>query len=214
MVSSKPVLVVGDLHKSSWSMRPFVGLIEKGVDFDLEVVALDRPESRKELAAASPSGLVPVLRDGNTVVCESLAILEYTEERFPGPALLPPEMGLRAEARMLAARMHAGWAALREGMSFEDSFLRPPPPVPPTAATEAGQILELWERHLERHEHDGPFLVGSFGLADCMFAPVCQRFAGFQQDLSGFPRATAYQAAVLARPSVRQWLDPARIAVP
>jgi len=68
---------------------------------------------RRELANFSPSGKVPVLLDDDFAVWDSLAIIEYLHDKFPGHGVWPEGMRERARARSLAAEMHSGFNALR-----------------------------------------------------------------------------------------------------
>src|SRR5919202_2492675 len=106
-------LVVGAKNYSSWSLRAWLALRVAGIAFDEVVIPLDRPETKAEIARHSPSGRVPVLRDGDLRVWDSLAIIEYAAERFPDSRLWPADRIMRATARSVAAEMHAGFQALR-----------------------------------------------------------------------------------------------------
>src|SRR5262249_11005298 len=67
-------IVIGDKNLSSWSMRPWLALAKCGVPFDEIVIRLDRPDTKARLAAETPHGKVPVLREDGLVIWESLAI--------------------------------------------------------------------------------------------------------------------------------------------
>ncbi len=83
-----------------WSRQVRLALAEKQVKFDLHPVRFwDEPDA---LIALNPTGLPPVWVDGDTVVAEARAILEYLEETIPEPALLPGNAVDRAEARRIA----------------------------------------------------------------------------------------------------------------
>lgn len=83
-----------------WSRQVRLALSEKQVKFDLNPVRFwDDPDA---LIALNPTGLPPVWVDGDTVVAEARAILEYLEETVPDPALLPGSPADRAEARRIA----------------------------------------------------------------------------------------------------------------
>ncbi|KAF5289179.1 hypothetical protein FQA39_LY19438 [Lamprigera yunnana] len=71
--------------------------------------------------AISPTGSVPLLRDGDIAVWDSLAIAEYLAEQHPGKQLWPKDKAARAMARSICAEMHGGFGALRSacGMNIE-----------------------------------------------------------------------------------------------
>jgi len=89
--------------RSSASYRVRIALALKGLDYDYKPVHLARNEQFNEsYAAVSAARLVPLLLDGDAVVTQSLAIIEYLDETHPEPPLLPTEPVQRARARALA----------------------------------------------------------------------------------------------------------------
>ncbi|MFC6979244.1 maleylacetoacetate isomerase [Microbulbifer taiwanensis] len=95
-----------ELHgyfRSSASYRVRIGLNLKGLQYDYKPVNLLKGEQREsEYRKLQPQGLVPVLVDGNAVLTQSLAILEWLDEKHPEPALLPGDRLGRAKVRALA----------------------------------------------------------------------------------------------------------------
>ena len=106
-------LVIGNKCYSSWSMRPWVVMRAHAIPFEETVVQLRTPDTPAELARHSPSGKVPCLIDGATVVWDSLAIMEHLAERFPAKAIWPADAPARAHARSASAEMHSGFQSLR-----------------------------------------------------------------------------------------------------
>ncbi|MDC6166381.1 maleylacetoacetate isomerase [Paucibacter sp. XJ19-41] len=89
--------------RSSASWRVRIALAIKGLDYDYRAVHLVRNEQQQEpYASASVSGLVPLLKDGDALLSQSLAIIEYLDETHPEPPLLPPDALGRARVRALA----------------------------------------------------------------------------------------------------------------
>ncbi len=89
--------------RSSASYRVRVALALKGLDYDYIPVQLVKGEQHAEpFASVSSSRLVPLLKDGDAVVTQSLAIIEYLEETHPLPPLLPADALGRARVRALA----------------------------------------------------------------------------------------------------------------
>ena len=89
--------------RSSASYRVRIALALKGLDYDYIPVHLQRNEQFAEsYAALSPARLVPLLEDGDNLVSQSLAIIEYLEETHPEPPLLPKDAAARARVRALA----------------------------------------------------------------------------------------------------------------
>jgi maleylpyruvate isomerase len=90
--------------RSSATYRARIALNYKGVAYESVAVDLRAPVSAQrtaEFLALNPEGLVPVLVDGDTVVRQSLAIIEYLEETHPAPPLLPQAPAARAQVRAL-----------------------------------------------------------------------------------------------------------------
>jgi maleylacetoacetate isomerase/maleylpyruvate isomerase len=89
--------------RSSASYRVRIALALKGLDYTYRPVHLAQGEHLKEsFAAVSASRLVPLLRDGELSLTQSLAICEYLDETHPSPPLLPPDAAGRARVRALA----------------------------------------------------------------------------------------------------------------
>ena len=87
-------LIIGNKNYSSWSFRPWIAMKTAGIPFDETVISLYVEGSEAKIRAYSPAGKVPILIDGDIRVWESLAIIEYVADKFPGanlwPALIPP----------------------------------------------------------------------------------------------------------------------------
>ena len=89
--------------RSSASYRVRIALALKGLDYDYETVHLAKGQQMQEsYAAVSASRLVPLLKDGEQTLTQSLAIIEYLDELHPRPPLLPPTPIERARVRALA----------------------------------------------------------------------------------------------------------------
>jgi glutathione S-transferase len=211
------ILYIGEKNISSWSMRGFLALAAKELDFEERTIELRRDKDRSQRRRVSPTGKVPVLHHGARVVPDSLAIIEYLEETFPPPAhpaLWPVDPDARAHARWLAAAMHSGFMKLRESMSFNLCFLPQPPQPTSEALAEASEMLALFEEALRRKAARGPFLFGAFGAADVMYAPAVVRLTSFRVPTGPTPQAASYMQAVLAHSPVKRWLDAARALPP
>ena len=199
-------LVIGNKNYSSWSMRPWVAL--KGCDIAFEEVFIPLytgEADKKRILDVTRSGKVPVLIDGDITVWDSLAIIEYAAEKFPGAGLWPEDSARRAHARSISAEMHSGFAALRNecGMNLH----RPVKAIPLSANAEAdiARVQEIWTDCRDRYGQRGSFLFGSFSAADAMFAPVVHRFRTYAIEVS--PPARAYMDGMMALPAFRQWTE-------
>lgn len=199
---SKLTLVIGTKNYSSWSLRPWLALRVAGIPFDEVLIRLRQPQTREQILAHSPAGKVPILKDGDFTVWESLAILEYLADRFPGANLWPSDRQARAAARAVSTEMHAGFAPLRQQLPM-DIRSRLPLEADEAARTDIARILDIWRDCRSRYGAGGRFLFGPFSAADAMFAPVVTRFRTYGVSLD--PVARAYSEAVLALPAMREW---------
>jgi glutathione S-transferase len=198
-------LVIGNKNYSSWSMRPWIAMKAAGIPFEEILIPFGAPlgntEFKQRLAAYTPAGLVPVLIDGDTHVWETLAILEYLAEMFPERRLWPSDAKARAEARVVASEMHAGFAALRGECPM--NIRRPvrARELSSGAQQNVARIEAMWGDC--RARHGGPFLFGRFSAADAMYAPVVTRLHTYGIKVS---RDTlGYMEAVMALPAVAEW---------
>lgn len=202
-MSERPLLVIGDKTYSSWSLRPWLALRHAGIDFEERLLWLHRPEFRAEVARYSPSGRVPVLRHGNVVVWESLAILEYINETWMKGQGWPAEPVARAHARAAACEMHSGFAALRRELALNLRRKGAPLQPPHDAQADIRRIVALWDEARTRFGEAGPFLYGAFGCADAMYAPVALRFETYGIALPAMARA--YVDTILSMPAIAEW---------
>jgi glutathione S-transferase len=139
---------------------------------------------------------VPCLVDGDVRVWDSLAILEYLAEKHP--QLWPADRAERARARSVSAEMHSGFPNLRTHMSMNVRKRYPGKGRTPDVAAEVERIKNIWA------EAKTPFLFGSFGAADAMYAPVVLRFRTYEVELPAACRA--YSDALLALPAMQDWI--------
>jgi glutathione S-transferase len=202
---AKPVLYVGNLNYSSWSLRPYMALKQAGIPFDLKLILLDTPEFKKQVRKVSPAGRVPVLVHGKTTVWDTLAILEYVAERWPDRNLWPKQVAARAHARAVSAEMHSGFQALRNACPM--NIRRPAKKVSMSDGVLADikRIDELWCHARKTFGKSGPFLFGKFSVADAMYAPVASRFETYEIKVSG--TAEAYKNAVLESGAFKAWRE-------
>jgi glutathione S-transferase len=207
-------LVIGDKRISSWSLRPWLAMQHAGLPFREINITLRQPQSRVEILRYSPSGRVPALRvDGNHVIWDSLAILEFLAERHPEAQLWPQASETRALARSVAAEMHSGFAALRDHCPMELLLRTPMATLPEAVEADVRRIIALWRECRTKHGKGGPLLFGAFTAADAMYAPVVTRFRTYLPDLSIYGddgTAQAYVQAVFALPAMAIWEAGAR----
>ena len=204
-------LIIGNRAYSSWSMRGWLACKQSGEEFEELVVPMfDREwERRREGDEFAPSlGKVPILWDGDIVVWDSMAIIEFLADRH-GPALYWPEdEGARAVARSMAAEMHSGFANLRRElpMNVRKSFRSKDVSKP--VREDVDRVLQLWAQARARWGGTGDFLFGDWCAADRMYALVVTRFITYGIKVPNF--AGAYMKCVLSHPHVAEWIDKAQ----
>jgi len=199
-------ILIGDKNLSSWSMRPWLALKRTGAPFTETMIRLHISSTYdKIVAAGSPSGLVPVLKDGAETVWDTLAICEYLNEKFPAAKLWPDDAAARAMGRCAAAEMHSGFPSLRGECSM-DLANRVQADVSEATAVNIRRIVALWRGLLTRF--GGPFLVGPWSIADAFFTPVATRFRTYGLRLSDYGdtgAAGAYAERLLETPEFLEW---------
>jgi glutathione S-transferase len=84
----------------------------------------------------------------------------------------------------------------------------PAKPLSEDTKAEIRRILELWAEARARHGSGGPYLFGTFGAADIMFAPVVTRFITYSITVPNF--AQAYAVAILNHPWMEEWINAAQ----
>jgi glutathione S-transferase len=197
------MLVIGNKNYSSWSFRPWLAMKATGIEFEERVVSLSDPAFKRTLLDLSPAGKVPVLVDSDVRVWESLAILEHLAEKFPDRQLWPQAPAARAHARSLAAEMHGGFAALRRECPM--NMWRPSRKreLSADATADVLRIDAMWAHSRSQFGDGGPFLFGSFGAADAMYAPVVSRFHTYGVEVG--PASRDYMAAVMGLEGWNAW---------
>ncbi len=205
-------IVVGTKKWSTWSLRAWLALKHTGAEFTETLIPLrEIGTSEAAIAAHSPSGMVPVLKDGDLAVWDSLAICEYLNERFPEAGLWPQDVTRRALGRAAAAEMHSGFASLR-GECPMDLALRVNADLTEATAKDIRRIVALWSDLRGRHGAEGPFLLGPWSIADAFFTPVATRFRSYGVRLSDYGdmgAAGSYNEALLEAPEFRAWEEAA-----
>jgi glutathione S-transferase len=202
-------IVIGNKRYSSWSLRGWLALKQSGLPFDEVVLPMDTAEwaRAKTNPALLPSGTVPVLWDGDTAVWESLAIIDWLADRVGASRYWPNDMAARALARSMAAEMHSGFAPLRQHCPMNTGRIYPAFKLTPAVERDIGRIDALWREALQLS--GGPFLFGSFGAADIMFAPVVTRFRTY--DVVPSDMADAYVARMLQHAFMVEWYEGAAL---
>lgn len=195
-------LIFANKNYSTWSLRPWLVLTHFNIAFDEDLVRLDGEGWKENLNRKSPTGRVPVLVDGDLVIPESLAIIEYLHDKYPAKGIWPSDRKTRALARAAATEMHGGFSALRNRAPMNLRASHPGKVDPDAVAADLKRLDRLWGDLLA--ESDGPYLFGKFNAADAMFAPVAARIRTYELAVSDVSQE--YVEAIYALPAFQAWL--------
>ena len=204
-------IIIGNRAYSSWSMRGWLAVKHSGEEFEEFVVPLFDAEweKRREGDEFAPSlGKVPILWDGDCVVWDSLAIIDFLADRHGRDLFWPADDSARGMARSMAAEMHSGFANLRRELPMNVRKSFSPIALSDEVRSEIDRIMQLWAQARARFGGTGDFLFGDWCAADIMYAPVVTRFITYGVPVPPF--AALYIKAVLSRPDVNDWIDQAQ----
>lgn len=199
-------LYIGNKNYSSWSFRPWLGMRMAGLAFEEVLIPFDFENGNPAIKAMSPSGKVPVLKDGETLITESLGILDHVARRTPGSGLWPDDELLRSKAMSMTCEMLSGFQALRNACPMNMRRPRKAIGMTEAIAADVARIETLWGDCLE--ETGGPFLLGGFSIADAMFAPVVNRLDVYSFEVSDM--TAAYMQRMQALPAWQEWAEAGR----
>lgn len=190
-------LFIANKNYSSWSLRPWVLMRQLDIPFGEKLVPFGGPA---DFFGFSPSGRVPCLIEGKTVVWDSLAITEFLAERHP--RIWPADAAARAWARCAAAEMHSGFFDLRGTCTMNCGVRVKLNAFPAGLKNDLARLDALWNEGLSRC--GGPFLTGpAFTAVDAFFAPVAFRIQTYGLELSA--PALRYAEHLRALAPMQDW---------
>ncbi len=204
-------LIIGNRAYSSWSMRGWLACKQSGEPFEEFVVPLFDAEweKRRHGDEFAPSlGKVPILWDGEIVVWDSLAIIEFLADRCGSAFYWPEDEAARGMGRSMAAEMHSSFANLRRELPMNVRKSFSPKELSAGVKEEIDRILQLWAQARARFGGTGDFLFGDWCAVDMMYAPVVTRLITYGVQVPSF--AGVYMKAVLSHPHVTEWIDKAQ----
>jgi RNA polymerase-associated protein len=155
-----------------YSHRVRIVLAEKGVTVDLIEVDAQHPPA--ELADLNPYNSLPTLVDRELVLYESKVMMEYLDERFPHPPLLPVYPVARAESRLYMHRIERDWCSLVD--KIENG-------AEPAKAKAAKELGESFAGIAPIFAEKPFFMSDEFTLVDCCLAPILWRLPSYGIDL-------------------------------
>ncbi len=162
IITKRTVMSMYSDHGDIYSHQVRMVLAEKGVN--VEIISIEDAPVPEEVLASNPYGIMPVLIDRELVLYKARIIMEYLDERFPHPPLLPVYPVARAETRKMLYRIEKDWYSLMNEIQTSAD---------PTAARALllDSLISLDPLFL-----DTPyFLSEELSLLDCALAPLLWR---------------------------------------
>jgi RNA polymerase-associated protein len=192
IIAKRTIMSLYSSDDDIYSHQVRIVLAEKGVNVD--ILTSNHGENQSDLQSINPYGTVPTLLDRELVLYEARIILEYLDERFPHPPLLPVYPVARAETRKMMYRIERDWYSLIEPIKANQEAAR--------------QSLLDSLSSLEPIFSDKPFFLSDeFSLLDCTLVPLLWRLPqlGIQipDSLKGLK---AYMKRLFARSSIQESL--------
>ena len=158
---------------SHYSHRVRIVLAEKGVTVD--IIDVDADHKPEDLADLNPYNSLPTLVDRELVLYEANVMMEYLDERFPHPPLLPVYPVARAESRLFVYRIEKDWAALVDAIqsSRSDNVVKKSDKELKESLVAVAPIFA-----------EKPFFMSEeFSLVDCCVAPILWRLPSLGVDI-------------------------------
>ena len=156
-------------RNDQYSHRVRIVLAEKGVAYDIQYVDSDSGAAASNLADVNPYCSVPTLVDRDLVLYEPNVVMEYLDERFPHPPLLPVYPVTRAQGRLFMHRIQKDWCTL------VDCIEKPPANDSGAADTARKKLREGLVGIAPIFEEKPYFMSEEFTLVDCCVAPILWR---------------------------------------
>ncbi|ANU39291.1 glutathione S-transferase family protein [Vibrio scophthalmi] len=199
-------LYIGNQNYSSWSLRAWLIFEQHKLAVDVIKLKLFTAEFYTTLARVTPTAKVPLLVDDEVTVWDSLAILEYINERYLAGKAWPGAFEQRAKARALSAEMHSGFFSLRNELPM-NCRARRTLQLTEGALNDLARVDAIWSEQMALNP-DG-WLFGEWSIADAMYAPLALRIETYGIQLS--EQAMRYQQKQLNSQAMQSWLAQASL---
>jgi len=176
-------------------------------DIQADIIEMDPNNKPDDLADLNPYNSAPTLVDRDLVLYDAHVIMEYLDERFPHPPLMPVDPVSRAHTRLTLFRIKKDWLSLVDDLESGE-----------VGRMESGRVIlkESMLAAAEVFEVKDYFLSNDFSLIDCTIAPILWRLPKYGIDLNGpevkpilnymdrvFSRELFQESLTLAEQSIR-----------
>ena len=179
------------------------------LDFEEKRVALFSDTTADELSAYNSDFKVPILKDDELVVWDSLSILEYISEQHLENAGWPADAQARSVARSISSEMHSSYLNVRNELPMNCRKKFNTIEISKDASREIERIKWLWRKCRSEHGNRGEWLFGEYSIADAMFAPVALRFYGYSVPLASVEES--YVISILNHPGIVEWVEAGKL---
>jgi glutathione S-transferase/RNA polymerase-associated protein len=187
---------------SPYAQKVKIALREKGVPFEAAMPGgIGAGGAGGDFVAANPRAEVPAIIDGDVRIFDSTIILEYIEDKWPTPPMLPPTPAERARVRMIEEVMDTHFEPINWGLGEIRYFGRAKGELAETIEANAAKQTKGYFLWLEKQLGDQPWMNGAaFGWGDLSVVPYVNGAVG----MGNAPAAGSKLAAWLARANARQ----------
>ena len=202
MASRRSVMTLFSAPDEPQSHRVRVVLAEKASEIDIISVVPGRyPEDLLDL---NPYRSLPTLVDRDLVLYDARVIIDYLDERFPHPPLMPVDPVLRAQFRLAMYRVERDWYGLAEQIERESDRKN--------QARLKKELRDTMLQSADLFKIKPFFLSDEFSVVDATIAPIIWRMRRYEIELPPQAQAMArYASTLLSRPSVRASLSDVEI---
>ncbi|HUX74509.1 MAG TPA: glutathione S-transferase N-terminal domain-containing protein [Steroidobacteraceae bacterium] len=199
-MARRAVMTLFSAPTDPWSHRTRIVLAEKGISID--VVNVDVGKLPEDLLDLNPYHSLPTLVDRDLVLYDSRVIIDYLDERFPHPPLMPIDPVTRAQFRVALYRVERDWYAMAADIEAD--------PHGKTAAQSRKVLGEAIAASAEVFKAKPFFLSDDFSLVDASIAPILWRLPLYCIELPGQAQPIVkYMHSIFLRPAFRASLTEA-----
>ncbi len=199
-MARRSVMTLFSAPTDPWSHRTRLVLAEKGIA--IELVEVDPNDLPEDLLDLNPYHSVPTLVDRELVLYDSRVIIEYLDERFPHPPLMPIDPVTRAQFRVALYRVERDWYGLAHDIEADPQG---------KAASHSRKVLgEAICASADVFKAKPFFLSDEFSLVDASIAPILWRLPSYGIELPAQAQPIVkYMNSMFARPAFRSCLSDA-----